>query len=93
MKPEEKPTWEGLYGMAPGIDLTGEDLAAADLEVVKKERDLLAQALWEVRRVLGFDNDGDPTPAASIAAQGYAGFAHMIISDAAEYRRDMEEER
>jgi hypothetical protein len=55
------------------------------------ERDLLAQAMWDARAALGFDNDGDSTPAAAIAGGGFETFARNHVEDAKEQRRDYDE--
>jgi hypothetical protein len=54
-----------------------------------QERDLLAQAMWDARGILGFDNDGDPTPAASVNGwNGYKEFADQHVREATEARKD-----
>lgn len=47
----------------------------------------LRQACWEARAVLGFDNDGDPTPDALV----YPSLADLVRRDAAEFRKDYDE--
>lgn len=54
----------------------------------ESERDLLAQAMWDARGILGFDNDGDPTPAASVSGGRYAEFADQHVREASEARKD-----
>jgi hypothetical protein len=54
------------------------------------ERDLAVQALWDVYAALGFDTDGDKTPAARISGMGVAGFARSVVNAAAEHRREAE---
>lgn len=51
---------------------------------VERERDMLAQAMWDARKELGFDNDGDPSPGAAIAGSGYDGFAREHVREARE---------
>ncbi len=49
----------------------------------------LAQAMWDARAILGFDNDGDPTPAASIT-DGVQPFIDMFLADMQSERADYE---
>ena len=37
------------------------------MDELRADRDALAQAMWDARGILGFDNDGDKTPGAVIA--------------------------
>lgn len=53
-----------------------------------RERDTLAQALYDAWLVLGFDGDGDTTPAAWIAGSGFPNFAHEVLHDITEHRKD-----
>lgn len=53
-----------------------------------EERNVLAQAIWDARKALGLDNDGDATPAAAIAGQGYAGFARLFLDDCKQVAAD-----
>lgn len=57
---------------------------------LRAERDLLAQAMWDARGALGFDNDGDASPRASINESngGYKGFAEAHVREAKEARKD-----
>ena len=48
----------------------------------------LAQAMWDARGILGFDNDGDPHPWASIAGMGHEWFAKQHVTEATEARKD-----
>jgi hypothetical protein len=47
----------------------------------------LRQACWDARATLGFDNDGDPTPAALV----YPTLAELVKRDAAEFRKDYDD--
>jgi len=51
-------------------------------------KDQLAQCLWDIRGILGFDNDGDPSPGATIAGMGIDGFIAMILREVAVERSD-----
>lgn len=53
-----------------------------------EERNVLAQAIWDARKALGLDNDGDPTPAAAIAGQGYRAFAGNFVADCKQVAAD-----
>ena len=55
---------------------------------LKHQRDLLAQAIWDAREALGLDNDGDPTPGAAIAGQGYRAFAANFVADCKQVAAD-----
>jgi hypothetical protein len=46
------------------------------------------QAMHDALGILGFDLDGDETPAAAIAGMGAAGFRDYFLSCAREQRRD-----
>lgn len=50
----------------------------------------LAQAMWDARKELGFDNDGDEAPRATLGGMGVAGYAAMHVREAQETRRDWE---
>jgi len=50
----------------------------------KTELAELRQAVWEARAILGFDNDGDPTP----DALTFPTLAVLVKRDAAEFRKD-----
>lgn len=56
-----------------------------------QERDTLAQAMWDARWHLGFDNDGDANPGARIAGGGYKKFAAAHVREAIEVRQDYDE--
>lgn len=58
------------------------------VRALRDERDVLAQAMWDARGVLGFDNDGDLTPAASVSGGRYAEFARQHVAEAREARKD-----
>lgn len=47
----------------------------------------LKQAIWDARAIMGFDNDGDPTP----AALTHPPIADLCIRDATEFRKDYDE--
>lgn len=49
------------------------------------------QALWDIRRLLGFDNDGDPTPVAAIADRGMEGFVNSVLDDVKRHVAEMED--
>ncbi len=51
---------------------------------------MLAQALFDVVRELGFDTGGDTTPAAEIAGSGLQRFVDGVLRDVREYREDAE---
>ena len=53
-----------------------------------EERNVLAQAIWDARKALGLDNDGDPTPAAAIAGRSYRAFADDFIVDCKQVAAD-----
>ena len=53
-----------------------------------EERNVLAQAIWDARKALGLDNDGDPTPGASIAGRGYREFAANFVADCKQVAAD-----
>lgn len=52
---------------------------------------LALQTLWEIRGILGFDNDSMPDPGATIAGMGIDGFCEMMIKAAREHRQDVED--
>lgn len=58
---------------------------------LEAERDLLAQAMWDARKALGFDNDGNDGPRSSIAGMGYEWFAAEHVREAEGFRADYEE--
>ena len=62
--------------------------ALAEIARLTAERDALAQGIWDARAALGFDNDGDRTPGASIAGMGYAWFAAEHVREAKEQSKD-----
>ena len=65
--------------------------ACARAEEAELFRDMLAQAMWDARGQLGFDNDGDETPAAAIAGGGYRSFATQHVEEARSWRQDYDE--
>ncbi|AGW41726.1 hypothetical protein O159_22860 [Leifsonia xyli subsp. cynodontis DSM 46306] len=60
------------------------------VEALAAERDTYAQALWDVYGILGFDRDGDPTPAACLTS-GAEDFANSMVAAAWEARENTEE--
>lgn len=50
----------------------------------------LAQAMWEGLDVLGYDLDGDLTPAAALAG-GVDGFIESFLGDMHQMRKDYDE--
>lgn len=50
-----------------------------------------AQAMWEALGILGFDLDGDPTPAAVIGGMGPEGFRGYFLRSVREMRKDYED--
>lgn len=56
------------------------------LEEAIEQIDSLRQALWDVYAELGFDTDGDKTPAAIVGDLG-----QMVVDAAKEYRKDNDE--
>ena len=52
------------------------------------QRDILAQAMHAGEAILGFDQDGDLTPAAAIAVGGYDGYAVAFLKRMREQRDD-----
>lgn len=60
---------------------------AARATKAEQERDELAQCMWDAYAVLGFDTDGDETPAAWIAgARSHAGFARQWLAEVKQAR-------
>lgn len=49
------------------------------------------QAMWEALGILGFDLDGDETPAAAIAGMSDGGFRAYFLFCAREQRRDYDD--
>ncbi len=77
--------------LAAHAALVAHILAASDsstllarLERAEAENERLKQAYWEARAIMGFDNHGDPTPAALV----YPAIADLMKRDAEEMRRD-----
>ena len=102
----ERLPCDGLCSDAPEEDCsrhgrTPKELWAAITEVQQQrdearaeaehERDLLAQAMWDARAALGYDNDGDKTPAATIAGMGYERFASQHVTEATQQASDYED--
>lgn len=48
------------------------------------------QAMWDALAILGFDTDGDPTPAASIAGDG-EDFRAMFLRQVRQARHDYDD--
>lgn len=65
--------------------------ARRQAEQAEAERDALAQAMWEARAILGFDNDGDKTPAATIAGMGWEGYRVAFLDDVRRQAKDYQE--
>lgn len=61
-----------------------------DWSTMSPTEKMLAQALFDVVRELGFDTDGDTTPAAEIAGSGLQRFVDGVLRDVREYREDAE---
>ena len=61
----------------------------AELEADRRD---LAQGIWEARAALGFDNDGNSTPGASIVGMGAEWFALRHVNEARQARKDFEDE-
>lgn len=59
------------------------ELGKATAEIAR-----LRQAMWDALEILGFDLDGQPTPAATIAGMGADGFVAYFIREMHEARRD-----
>lgn len=55
------------------------------------ERDSATQTLWDGYRILGFDTDGDETPAAFIAGSGLNGFCDAMRRAFQQARDDHDE--
>lgn len=68
----------------PWPDPTNKELKAAREDLTAAE-----QAMWDARKIMGFDNDGDPTPAAAIAGMGHDGFRAMFLKDVHVFLADM----
>jgi hypothetical protein len=67
-------------------------LLADAVEALVAERDAYAQGLWDAFAALGYDTDGDPTPAAAIGGMGSTGFVESILRDVREYRLGSEKD-
>lgn len=63
-----------------------EKITQAHLDELRNQVEYLRQGLWDVYRELGFDTDGDPTPA---AVQG--DLVKLVVDATKEYRKDEEE--
>lgn len=62
------------------------------LDEALADRDAAHQALWDVYAALGYDTDGDKTPAADIAGSGPEPFCQMVVDAAKEHQHDAETE-
>lgn len=63
-----------------------------EVDRLRAERDLLAQAMWDGWAALGFDTDGDNGPRAQIAgARSYETWAQQWLRDVREHRKDDDE--
>ncbi|ODA90921.1 hypothetical protein ATY41_07595 [Leifsonia xyli subsp. xyli] len=60
------------------------------VEALTADRDAYAQALGDMYSLLGFDRDGNPTPAASLTS-GAEDFANMMVAAAGAARENAEE--
>lgn len=62
------------------------------IAAVEKQRDMLAQAMWDVRESFGFDTDGDDTyhPTSLV---GWPGVGATFRRDMAEIREEWEQEK
>jgi hypothetical protein len=97
--PEDRDLWERdeealrdeVRQLNATLDRAGRDAitAARAYRALVAERDLLAQAMWDARGALGFDNDGDESPAASIHGD-FEQFAANHVREAREQARDYE---
>lgn len=86
-----------MEGCGPVYMLEKEDgdyVSYEEAAKLQSERDALAaevlryrQAIWDARALMGFDNDGNPTP----AALAYPHLADMLLRDAAEFRKDYDQ--
>ena len=72
------------YAKADNLRLS----AQLERDELKQQFEALRQAHWDGRAIGGFDNDGDPTPAAVVSD-----FAELIKNDWAEMRRDLDNAR
>lgn len=85
---QDREQLSGRLFVAQGHEIRANN-AEAEVERLRAERDLLAQAMWDARAELGFDNDGDKTPHAAIHGD-YQRFAGLHVLDAREARDDYE---
>jgi len=83
------------YGFQEGVARCAEMIehhmpiyTATDYEALRAEVERLRQAHWDARAVMGFDNDGDPTPHAVVSD-----FCELILRDAKAMRADLDESR
>lgn len=61
-------------------------IAAVLVPLIREREALLTQAMWDALGILGFDQDGDKTPAALIAGMGTEGFVGAFLRDVREAR-------
>ena len=54
--------------------------------VANKRIEELEQALWDIYGILGYDQDGDPTPAAC-----KEGLIKLVVESAEEFRQEADE--
>lgn len=55
---------------------------------IERQRDLLAQTMFDALRDMYVDLDDDKTPGAMIAGMGYDGFARMFLRELDDFARD-----
>lgn len=61
-------------------------------ERLTRENAALRQGLWDTWAALGYDTDGDTGPGAWIACSGVSNFIATVVKDAAEFRRQQEDD-
>ncbi len=65
--------------------IMSEHLTKAKTDGAKAAAGPLAQSVWDALRILGFDTDGDQTPAA-FTTEGYAQLGRVLIKTATDVR-------
>ena len=58
------------------------------MKFAEGDAEKLAQAMYDALVALGFDSDGDDTPAAWIAGSGVDGFIQSFIDEVTEFRAE-----
>lgn len=71
--------WRRLKALPPGTAL----YTATDYEAMCIEVDRLRQGIWDARAIMGFDNDGNPTPRALVSD-----IVQLLLGDARSMRED-----